>query len=261
MSAKGYCLITGASVGIGAEFARIFAEKGHNLILVSRTKSKLDELATELQKKYPVQIRVISQDLSRNEDRLELAQTLINENTIIDVLINNAGFGLGGAFETQNPERQIEMIDLNISALTHLTRLFLPAMKERGQGSILNVASVAGFVPGPYMAIYYATKAYVLSFSEALASELEGTKIVVSALCPGPTKTEFQKVAGIENTKLFDSTAMGAKEVAEFGYEKLINGTKIAIPGMRNKFLVGALPFSPRFLITKIVKRLNYSRS
>jgi short-subunit dehydrogenase len=258
---QGYALITGASAGIGYELAKVFAENGHDLILVARTQSKLEELAKLLVKSHPIKVKVLVKDLSKASDRNSLFDDLKNEELHVETLVNNAGFGLGGEFVKQDINRQLEMIQLNISALTHLARLFLPQMLEKKSGYILNVASTAAFVPGPLMAIYYATKAFVASLSEALASELQGTGVIVSALCPGPTKTEFQKVAEIQSSKLFDVGVMEARAVAEFGYTQLIKGKVIAIPGFRNKFLAMSSVFAPRSLLVKTVKQLNSNRT
>jgi short-subunit dehydrogenase len=258
---QGYALITGASAGIGLEFAKVFAENGHDLILVARSEDKLEELADNLRKTYPVKVKVISKDLTQISDREGLLQAIAKEDIFVEVLVNNAGFGLSGAFSEQPANRQLEMIELNIGALTHLSRLFLPPMLERKQGFILNVASTAAFVPGPLMAIYYASKAYVLSFTSALACELEGQGITVSALCPGPTRSEFQKVAHLESSKLFEKNVMEAKEVAEFGYRELLKGKLIAIPGIKNKFLASTSAFAPQKLLAKTVKYLNGSRT
>jgi uncharacterized protein len=257
----GHTLITGASMGIGHELAQVFAEKGHDLILVARTQSKLETLAESLAKSHPVKVKVIAKNLCSLEAREELFKELNEAGIFVETLVNNAGIGLGGEFQKQTAQRQLEMIDLNISALTHLTRLFLPQMLEKKTGYIMNVASTAAFVPGPLMAVYYATKAYVVSFTEAMASECDGTGVVVSALCPGPTKTDFQRVAEIQNTKLFDVGVMEAREVAEFGYDQLLRGKTIAIPGLRNKFLARSATFAPRSLLAKTVKQLNSKRT
>lgn len=258
---KGYCLITGASAGIGLEFAKVFAEKGHDLILVARTQSKLEELAELLKRSYPVQIKVVAKDLAIKKDRESLFEETSKNNIFVETLVNNAGFGISGEFFKQEAIRQLEMIELNVSALTHLTRLYLPAMMEKNSGFILNVASTAAFVPGPLMAIYYATKAYVVSLTEALAAEVEGRQINITALCPGPTRTEFQKVAQIQTTKLFESAAMEARPVAEFGYHHLMSGKKwVVIPGFKNKFLAASAAFAPRNLLARTVKRLHKPR-
>lgn len=257
----GYCLVTGASFGIGFEFAKVFAENGHDLILVARTQNKLEDLAHELTKTYPVKVKVISKDLTLESDRLSLFSELKSENIFVEILVNNAGFGLSGDFDQQPEARQLEMIDLNIAALTHLSRLFLPEMLKKKTGYLLNVASTAAFVPGPLMAVYYATKAYVVSLSEALASEYKERGIRVMALCPGATRTEFQKIAAIENTRLFKGPGvMEPKRVAEFGYEQLFKGTVVAIPGFRNKFLKSTVAFAPRSLLAKTIKKFNSSR-
>jgi uncharacterized protein len=261
MPPQGYTLITGASAGIGYELAKVFAEKGHDLVIIARNKEKLNALAEELEKTYPIKVKVISKDLTFAEERIALYKTLTDEKIEIETLVNNAGFGLGGAFSNQDETRQLEMIELNIAALTQLTRLFLPSMVARKRGYILNLASTAAFFPGPLMAIYYATKAYVTSFSVALSSELEETGVKVTALCPGPTRTEFQKTAHIENAKIGRMYIMEAKEVAEFGYRELHRGKVLAIPGIRNKLLTSTAVFTPRFLLAKTIKALNLNRT
>src|SRR3954465_2902869 len=194
-------LVTGASAGIGRELAKILAREGHDLLLVARREPDLTPLAAELKEQYDADSRVITADLAKPR----AAQTLVKElgpTTTVDVLVNNAGFGGHGAFWERERDADLRQIAVNVTALTDLTRLLLPGMVERHRGRILNVASTAAFQPGPLMAVYYATKAYVLSFSQALAEELSGTGVTVTTLCPGVTETEFQQVAGAEGLRL-----------------------------------------------------------
>ncbi|HEY1663065.1 MAG TPA: SDR family oxidoreductase [Verrucomicrobiae bacterium] len=255
-------LITGASSGIGLELAKFFAAEnapdgGSRLILVARNKSALEALAQELTSQYKAQVTVLPADLSLPDTPTQIFNELQAANIHVDVLVNNAGFGAIGPFAQLPMERQLEMIQVNIAALTALTRLFLPGMIRAGRGGILNVGSVAGFVTGPGMAVYYATKAFVLSFSEALAAEVQGTGVVVSVLCPGPTSTNFGKVAGSANVKLFKTPGMTAEEVARGGYLDFRRGKVVAISGFQNKFLVQLIRFTPRRVLRKMVKKFN----
>src|SRR5690242_7779157 len=196
-------LITGASAGIGKELTKLFAQDQCNVVLVARNASRLTTLAAELQQQLGVSARSFPLDLAGRDAPQFLFDQLARENVSINVLVNNAGYGKLGAFADVPYAESAGQIDLNITALTHLTRLFLAPMLERKSGRILNVASTAGFQPGPLMAVYYATKAYVISFSEALANELQGTGVTATCLCPGATDTEFQTRAGTEQTTLF----------------------------------------------------------
>jgi uncharacterized protein len=253
-------LITGASVGIGLELAKEFAAGGHDLVLTARNQPKLEELAEQLRAEHRVAVSILPSDLSRPEAPVGIFNALAGSSTGIDVLVNNAGFGNHGPFAELDVTQSLAMLQVNIVALTHLTRLFLPGMIERHSGKILNVASTAAFQPGPYMSIYYASKAYVLSFSEALAEELRGSGIGVTALCPGPTITEFQKRAGIENTPLFQNNTMTAQAVARAGYAGLMRGKRIVIPGLKNRLLATAARFGPRGMVTRAVAKLNKDR-
>jgi short-subunit dehydrogenase len=258
-------LITGASSGIGLELARFFAAENipngsstkTHLILVARNKPALESLAQELIKEYQVQVTVLPADLSLPVEPKRIFNELQATNVHVDVLVNNAGFGAIGAFAEISLERQMEMIQVNISALTALTRLFVPGMVRARRGGILNVGSVAGFVTGPNMAVYYATKAFVLSFSEALAAELEGTGVIVSDLCPGPTATNFGKVAGTRDANTVRFPIMTAQEVARQGYRDFRRGKVVAISGLRNKILIQMIRFTPRWILRKMVKKAN----
>ncbi len=253
-------LITGASAGIGLELAHVFARHGHNLILVARSADKLRDLADDLKGRYGISARILVKDLSGPGSPAQVLEEIQNQKISVDILVNNAGFGTYGLFAETNLEKELELIRLNISALTHLAKLFLPGMLARKSGKIMNVASTAAFQPGPLMAVYYASKSYVLSFSEALATELSGTGVSVTALCPGPTESEFQKTAGIhENLLLFKLTMMKARKVAEIGYAGLMKGKRIVIPGFLNRLLPFGVRIAPRGLVTTIVRRVQKS--
>ena len=250
-------LITGASVGIGRELAKLFAQDGYNLALVARNRPRLAQFADELQRQFGVSAKAFPVDLTSASAPQFVFDQLARENVSVDVLVNNAGYGKLGAFSEVSLEESLGQIQLNITALTHLTRLFLEPMLQRKSGKILNVASTAGFQPGPLMAVYYATKAYVISFSEALASELKGTGVTVTCLCPGATDTEFQKRAGTEETLLFRGLRpMNAKTVARDGYRALMKGKPLVISGLRNWLLAQSLRVSPRRVVTAVSRRL-----
>lgn len=253
-------LITGASYGIGEDFARIFASEKFDLVLTARSRDKLEALARELSQTYRVEVSVIDEDLADPEAPRRIFETLEREGKQIDVLVNNAGFGLHGEVSTMDRNEILSMIQLNITALTDLTRLFLPGMRARRLGKILNVASTAAFQPGPLMAVYYATKAYVLSFSEALNEEVRGTGVNVTCLCPGPTRSEFQKRAGMEDMALFTHASMPSRPVAEAGFKALMKGRPLIIPGFLNKFVAFTTRLSPRALVPRIVRALQSRR-
>jgi len=255
-------LITGASSGIGLELAREFARDplvrdGGRLILVARNIPALETLAAELKQKWNVQVTILPGDLSQPGTPDKLFSDLQAAGIHVDVLVNNAGFGAIGPFDELPLDRQLEMIRVNVSALVGLTRLFLPAMIQAGRGSILNVGSVAGFVPGPGMTVYYATKAFVGSFSEALAAELAGTGVDVSVLCPGPTPTNFGAVAGTRNVKLVRVPRTSAQKVAHDGYLALRRGRVICVSGIQNRILVFLIRFVPKALARRMVRKFN----
>ncbi len=250
-------LVTGASSGIGLELARCFAADGSRLVLLARNTAALEELAGELRRDFKVEAIVMSADLSLPEMPVKIFSELNGRGIVVDVLVNNAGFGAHGLFSKLSLQRQLEMIQVNVTALTELTGLFLPGMVKRRLGGVLNVASVAGFVPGPGMAVYYASKAFVLSFTEALAEELAGTGIKVKALCPGPTKTDFFKVAHANDAQLVRIADMTAKEVAVQGHRTFRAGRTVNISGWRNRLLVLLIRLMPRSLVRKIVKKFN----
>jgi short-subunit dehydrogenase len=239
-------LVTGASAGIGIELARLHAERGGDLVLVARRRDRLDALARELRSAHAVRVEVITADLSRSGAARRLAAKLSEKGLAIDALINNAGLGAHGPFHESDLARQQQMLQVNIVALTELTHLLLPGMVERGHGRVLNVGSTAGFLPGPLQAVYYASKAFVNSFSQALANELSGTGVTVTALCPGPVATEFQDVAGMQGVKGFDFAA-DARSVAECGYRAMEKGRLLAVNDPRLRVLLeGIVPFIPR---------------
>jgi short-subunit dehydrogenase len=250
-------LITGASSGIGLELAKCFAADGCRMVLVARNQESLEKLAEELRRENKIETVVLPADLSLPETPNKIFKQLSSQKILVDVLVNNAGFGAIGAFAQLPAERQTEMIQVNVIALTGLARIFLPGMIERRRGGILNVGSVAGFVPGPGMAVYYATKAFVLSFSEALAAELEGTGVKVTVLCPGPTPTNFGNVAGSKNARLMRVPGTSAEKVARDGHAAFRRGRVIAVPGLQNKFVIFLARLLPRKLVRKTVRKFN----
>ena len=246
-------LITGASGGIGYELAKLFARDRYSLVLVARSGDKLKAIASELQSEFQVSVKTVALDLAAGHGSKILFDHLQGEAVVVDVLVNNAGFGVFGEFAGMEEEEILGQIHLNVVALTHLTRLFLPGMVGRGRGKIMNVASTAAFQPGPLMAVYYATKAYVLSFSEALANEVAGTGVVVNCFCPGATDTGFQKRAGMENSRLFKKIgAMRVEAVARDGYRGLIAGKALVISGMQNWLVAESVRFAPRKWVTAV---------
>ncbi|MCU1311567.1 MAG: short-chain dehydrogenase/reductase [Candidatus Angelobacter sp.] len=250
-------LITGASGGIGYELAKLFAGDGYSLVLVARNKKLMDENAPELRKLGAPWVMNYPKDLVDLEAPEDVFAYTERANLQIDILVNNAGYGVRGAFAKTNLDDELEMMQLNMVALTHLTKLYLPQMVARGNGKILQVASTAAFQPGPFMAVYFASKAYVLSFSEALYEELRGTGVTVTALCPGPTATGFFERADMTSTKLFKSGAMDSKTVAEQGYRAMMDGKPLVITGLRNKLLTFSERFAPRSWVRKIVRGMQ----
>ena len=246
-------LITGASSGIGYELAKLFAGDRCNLVLVARNRDRLERFATELQTQFGITARALALDLTAASAPQLLFDQLQRDGVPVDILVNNAGYGVLGEF-AQMPEQEIlGQIQLNITALTLLTKLFLAPMFERGSGKIMNVASTAAFQPGPLMAVYYASKAYVLSFSEALANELRGSGVTITCFCPGPTDTNFQKRAQMENSRLFKRVgAMDAQTVAQDGYRGLMAGRPVVISGLRNWLVAESVRFAPRRMVTAI---------
>ena len=250
-------LITGASSGIGYELAKLFAEDRYNLVLVARSPGKLTQVADELQREFGISAKAVPLDLTVASAPQSLFNQLQREGIVVDILVNNAGYGVLGEFANISGEDTLGQIQLNITALTYLTKLFLGPMIERRSGKILNVASTAGFQPGPLMSVYYASKAYVISFSEALGNELHGTGVTVTCLCPGATDTAFQGRAGLQNTLLFRKLRpMTAEAVARDGYRGLMAGKVIVISGLRNWVLAESVRFSPRRLVTAISRKV-----
>jgi short-subunit dehydrogenase len=245
-------LVTGAS-GLGVHFARLFAREGHDVVLVARRRDKLDEVAAELRTRSGTHTAVIAADLAGPQAPRHIRDEIARAGVKVDFLVNNAGFGTSGEFVKLDIERKLEMVDVNIKAIMHLTRLFLPAVITRGSGRILNIASGAGFVPGPYMATYYASKAFVVRFTEALAYELRGTGVTATVSCPPATATA---IAGAESPALFNGMANPA-EVASHSYRAMTAGKTIAIPGMKNKLSIQSLRLSPRSMTRAVAPRLN----
>jgi len=251
-------LITGASSGIGMEMATVFAAQKQNLILVARNASKLNEIAADLSAKFGIKVNVFAIDLSEPNAAQKVYDYCSKQQLHIDYLVNNAGFGDFGFFAESNLEKQLQMINLNITTLTQLTHLFLPAMIKNKCGKILNVASTAAFQPGPLMSVYYATKAYVLHFSEAIANELESTGVTVTALCPGATESGFQKAADLEESKLVKGKKLpSSAEVAAYGYKAMMQGKKVAIHGFMNAIMANSIRFTPRNLVVKMVRMIQ----
>jgi short-subunit dehydrogenase len=251
-------LITGASSGIGLELAEIFAKDNTNLILIARSEGKLKELADRLQKQYGVTVYLLAKDLSDYTTAKEIHDWCNAQNITVDFLVNNAGFGDFGMFAESKWDKQLQMINLNITTLTYLTHLFLPSMIKRKEGRILNVASTAAFQPGPLMAVYYATKAYVLHFSEAIANELSDKGVTVTALCPGATESGFQSAADMHESKLVKGKKLPtSKEVAEYGYRAMMDGKAVAIHGTMNYLMANSVRFTPRSLVVKVARSVQ----
>jgi len=251
-------LVTGASSGIGRKLAHRFARAGSHCVLLARSEDALHTLADSLASDYDVSTDVVVADLGGPDAADDVVAELEARGLSVDVLVNNAGFGARGAFAELDADRQVDMIRVNVTALTHLARLLLPGMLERDRGGVLNVASTAGFQPGPRMTVYYATKAYVLSFSEGLHEELAGTGVTVSCLAPGPTRTSFVDRAGMNDATLFDlGTTMSAENVAQAGYDGFRRGRAVVVPGWPNKIGAFMIRFTPRPVARKIAGWLN----
>src|SRR5580700_135702 len=250
---KGTALITGASSGIGAELARLCAADGYDVVLVARQRAALQELAFSLSQAHGIAARAVIADLADPG----AARAVFDSAGAVDILINNAGFGLRGAYAATDWEAEARMIQVNVTALAHLTKLYLPGMIARRSGRILNIASTAAFVPGPFMAVYYATKAFVFSFSLTIANELQGTGVTLTVLCPGPTRTNFFEAAGTGNTNLIKGPSMSAAEVARQGYDAMMAGKPEIIAGARNRWMIWGTRFAPRRMLVKIARRLN----
>jgi short-subunit dehydrogenase len=254
-------VITGASSGIGAEFARLCAAAGYGVVLIARRRGRLDSLAAELAKQYGIGVRILPADLADPAAPQQIFDALREEP--VEILINNAGIGLHGLFAESERgaewEAERRLMQVNMTAPVHLAKLFLPGMLARRSGRILNVASTAAFVPGPLMALYYASKAFLLSFSLAVSNEVHGTGVTVTALCPGPTRTEFFDAAGIADSRLFQGSAMAANAVAREGYDAMMAGKAEVIAGARNRWMILGTRLAPRSWLAKLARRLNSS--
>lgn len=249
-------LITGASNGIGYELSKLFAADGYHLVLVARNASKMEALAQELRRQHGITVTVLAKDLSVAGAANEIYQAVDAQKIKIDVLVNNAGFGIGELLASTQSQDVLQMLYLNVVSLTVLTHLFLPGMLRRGSGRILNVGSTGSFSPVASMAVYGATKAYVLSFSEALSEELHGTGVSVTALCPGVTVTGFQARAGLGETLLHRVGQMSAKDVARIGYQAMQHGKAVVVPGVFNRLMVESIRFTPRAIVRRMTHRL-----
>lgn len=259
---QGWAVVTGASSGIGWELARNLAAEGWDLVITARRQDALEALAREARERWGREVHVVPADLAGRPGVEHLLEALERLDLEPDILVNNAGFGDYGSFEEAELDRVLQMIELNVSSLTHLTRVLLPGMLERGRGRILNVASTAAFQPGPLMAVYYATKSYVLSFSEALREEARGTGVTITTLCPGPTTSEFHAEAGMMASPLVQRFPMpGSRQVAEYGVRALMKGKGVAVYGVLNRLHVFGLRFLPRSLVLRLVRRVQEIRS
>lgn len=261
MTDRPLALVTGASAGLGLDMARILAGRGHDLVLTARTESRLQVLAAELEREHGVRAHVFPADLGLPGAGPALARAVEDQGLKVEVLVNNAGFGQWGPYPELDAEGEAAMLRLNMEALTQLTRALLPGMLERGRGRILNVASTAAFLPGPGMTAYYATKAYVLSYSQGLDEELKGTGVWVCCLCPGPTRTEFQERAGMKIPASLQASVLDSHPVALAGVEGLFRGKRIIVPGLLNRLTALAPRFLPRSWVTKMVGSIQSARS
>lgn len=254
-------LVTGASAGLGTEFAKLLAADGAHVILVARRKDRLEALGKQLEAQHGIKTWSIAADLMQPGAAAQLVAEVKRLGLEVDVLINNAGFGTTGAFVTNDAAQEVGMVNVNITALVELTRALLPGMVERKRGRVLNIGSSAGFQPGPYMAVYYATKAFVNSFTEALSYELDGTGVTATVSCPGATATEFAQVAGNDKSALFAMGSMGAAEVALAGYRAMRAGAPLAVHGLKNKLSVFSVRLAPRGVVRSIAAKLNRAPS
>ncbi|MBP9854619.1 MAG: SDR family oxidoreductase [Candidatus Omnitrophica bacterium] len=251
-------VITGASSGIGYEFAKILAREKYQLVLIARNLDRLNDIKQEFEKIYGINVILMPADLSLENVVEGIVKELRYRQLLVEVLINSAGFGYGGEYVRQSWDNEKDMIQVNVKNLSHLTKLILPLMLERKYGRICNLSSTAAFYPGPFMAVYYASKAYILSYSQALANELKKTGVTVTCLCPGPTITNFQTKAGVENNRLFRASNMAvAKDVAEFGFKAMMKGKVLAIPGVKNNFFLFISRFMSRQSISNFVRNIN----
>jgi len=249
-------LITGATAGIGYELAKLYAKDENNLVLVARDGERLKKVKDKLEL-YNIKVYTIALDLSEDNSCEKVLDFVNKKNLSVDILINNAGIGSFGYLNEIEMERELKLIDVNIRALTELTKMFLPSMIEQGEGAIMNVASTAAFCAGPKMATYYASKSYVLNFTEALYEELKGSEIKVSCLCPGPVKTNFQEKSGIRKSEAAKKALMTPKEVAEIAYRDFKKGKLIIVPGFKNKLIIRINKLIPRSFSRKIILMMN----
>jgi uncharacterized protein len=257
---KRTALVTGASLGLGNELARLFAKDGVDLVLVARNEAKLEALARELADAHGVAAHVVASDLCRPGAATEVFEETERRGLTVDFVVNNAGFGSNGHFLDLDRAREVEMVQLNVTALVELTHLYARPMRDRGFGRVMNIASTAGFQPGPFMATYYATKAFVVSFSEALAFELDGTGVTVTCHCPGATATEFARTAGNATSRLFQRSGVAEPtEVALHAYRAMTKGDVLSVHGALNAIGVAALRVTPRSVARGIAARLNRS--
>lgn len=250
-------LVTGASSGIGYELSKLLGADGFNVVLVARSRDKLIQVAEELKREYGVKAVVIAKDLSRVEAAAEVYGEVKDLDLQIDVLINNAGFGGYGFFTETDLQSELDMIQLNVTSLVQLSKLFIRDMSKRGFGRVLNVSSTASFQPGPLMAIYFATKAFVTSFSQAIGNELKGSGVTVTALCPGPTATNFSSGADMGDSLMFKSVLMAAEKVAKQGYEAMMKGRALAVTGLLNKLTVFLNRLFPRSWVVASVRSIQ----
>ena len=256
--ARPVALITGASMGLGAEFARLLASEGYDLVLTARNGARLASIQKEIEGLHGARVHVIVADLGDSRAPITIHEQVRAAGIEVDVLVNNAGFGQYGMFSESNLDTELNMIQVNVTALVHLTKLFLRDMVARRRGRIVNVASTAGFQPGPLQPVYYATKAFVLSFSEAIANELKGTGVTVTALCPGPTPTGFQERANVGRVRgLRMMMRVSPEDVVRAGYRGMLKGAPVVIPGALNNVLVFLLRLAPRRAVTAVVRRLQ----
>jgi short-subunit dehydrogenase len=252
---QGRALITGGSVGIGAALADVFAARGHDLVLVARNREKLEMRGKAIRDQFGVDVVCLREDLSDPRGAGRVYEAITARGLEVHYLVNNAGVGLYGKFATTDLDAELKMIQLNVTSVVDLTKRFLPAMTARRAGRILNVASTAAFVPGPWMSVYYATKAFLLSFSQAIDYELKSQGITVTTLCPGPTKSEFKVRAGSQRSRLFEAFVMDAPRVARVGYDGMMKGKPVAVPGLRNKLIPVAARLAPRTVIAELSHR------
>lgn len=253
---KNTVLITGASSGIGAALAKEFAANGHDLVLIARNANRLETISSELRSRYDVLAKIIVRDLADRNSAEAIYRQLQDERINIEILVNNAGFNVYGEFVRTCLEKELQLIELMVASTTSLTKLFVKDMVTRGRGKVLNVCSTGSFTPGPLDAVYQASKAYMLSLSEALHEELRGTGITVTALCPGATETEFAKRANMSDTRLFKGVTMSAESVARIGIKAAVNGKRRVVAGFFNKLLVLSIRFSPTGMLLRITRLL-----